>query len=504
MRVYRVSDHRLFDIDGHRFLFLVDESAIYEVEPDTAETLRRWSGAAPFAKDAFTSGLSGPEAERQELVADLVARRVLRPAGGENAPAAIPDSCPAAMPRHPSPCPGERPEAGRDGLDPAAVPLQTLVLHVTDACNLACLYCYRAATPGAKQARGPMSARTGRAAIDFLLDRSGPLKEVVLVFFGGEPFLNLDLVSEAAAYARDQAGRLGKTVQFAVTTNGTLLTPEALSLIEEYSIGVTVSIDGLPETQDRNRPFAGGAPSYAAMLPGLKALLRPGGGKPVVARVTVSGDPGELPRILDHLLELGFAEVGFAPATTRDPRCQLQARDLELLLGQFQSLTDAFLEHAGQDRFLGFSNLVDLLVTLHEGEVRDYPCGAGLGLFSADPQGRLFLCQRLTGQESTCMGDVFRGFDSARVARWREEVLRDRREECRDCWVRRICAGGCYHEALVRAGGLTRPNRHYCRWIQEWVRIGLEAYGRLALRRPEYLERLSCLRGHPTAFPIPV
>ena len=37
---------------------------------------------------------------------------------------------------------------------------------------------------------------------------------------------------------------------------------------------------------------------------------------------------------------------------------------------------------ARKDQFLGFTNLVDLIVTLHEGEVKHYPCGAGIGMFS--------------------------------------------------------------------------------------------------------------------------
>ncbi len=95
---------------------------------------------------------------------------------------------------------------------------------------------------------------------------------------------------------------------------------------------------------------------------------------------------------------------------------------MDQLLEEFKGLATEFVEAAKEGRFLGFSNLIDLLVSLHQGEVMNYPCGAGLGLFSVDPEGRLFLCQRFTGQEDFRMGDIFEGFDLERLARFRQEA----------------------------------------------------------------------------------
>ena len=98
------------------------------------------------------------------------------------------------------------------------------------------------------------------------------------------------------------------------------------------------------------------------------------------------------------------------------------------------------------------------------------------------------------------MGSVFEGFDPAKVKEFRHQAEIGQKKPCRSCWVRTICAGGCYHEALIREGHLTRPNLHYCRWIRSWVELGLEVYGRIALNRPEFLDKLSALRGHPSIF----
>jgi uncharacterized protein len=136
------------------------------------------------------------------------------------------------------------------------------------------------------------------------------------------------------------------------------------------------------------------------------------------------------------------------------------------------------------------------LVSLHQGEVMNYPCGAGLGLFSVSPLGRLYLCQRFTGNDAFHMGDIYQGFDQAKLARFRREAEISNKTDCRTCWVRTICTGGCYHEACVREGSHLKPNLHYCDWIKRWSEIGLEVYCRLATAYPDYLEKLCMSRGY--------
>ena len=209
-------------------------------------------------------------------------------------------------------------------------------------------------------------------------------------------------------------------MDFALTTNATLLSESTTMFLTENRIGVTVSIDGLPHVHDRCRRFPDGSPSFAIILPGIRRLLDAAGCKPVVARVTVAGNPGDVPASLNYLLDMGFAEAGFAPVTSMDPRYRLGPEAMQQLLTQFEALSQQFLDRARENRFLGFTNLIDLLVTLHEGEVRAYPCGAGLGLFSVSTGGDLFLCQRLTGENEAAMGTIDGGLDPVQLANFRQ------------------------------------------------------------------------------------
>jgi uncharacterized protein len=472
MTQFQMAENRVFTVEGRDFLFIVKENAIFELDSGTKRLLDKYPGSEEFTKDSVFGLFDGSCDENCELFDGLLNRRII--VSNED-------------------------DTRRAGSSiPQAPPLSTLVLTVTDDCNLGCLYCYHNNGKRIDTTRETMTPETARRSIDFLFENSGELQKIVIVFFGGEPFLDFELVASSVEYAREKAA--GKQVEFAVTTNGTLLTEEVARFVEQNNISVTVSIDGVGEAHDRFRPFPDGSASFGTIEKKLADFLRIAKSRPVVARATVVKDHPNLLRTADQLLGLGFAEVGFAPVTTSDESYQLRPGEMHQLLAEFEALSDRFMDSAARGDLFGFSNLIDLLVVLHEGEVKSHPCGAGIGLLAVDPVGRLYLCQRLTGNGRPCLGDVFEGLDRARIEKFRTQAETERQRLCGDCWVKTICAGGCYHEALVRQGNPTSPNKHYCEWIKGWIEIGMNTYGKLAIECPDYLDKLSAFRGHAPLF----
>lgn len=468
MESFSVAPNRILTVDGHDFLFLSDENAIFEIDADTRALFTRCPERTALTRDQFLASMGGPAEDAGAVFEGLLSRGLLVP----------------GVPAGHCPMPALQ----------TTVPLTSLVLKVTDDCNFGCLYCYHDPQCRPRTRSLAMTPRTAERAIDFLMEHSGPARCVTLVFFGGEPFLNLPLLSFAANYGRSRAAARGKEIGFSITTNGSLLTDDAIRFVSEYDVTVTVSIDGDGEVHDRFRRFRDGTSSYDTILPKVRRLLEIPRRRPVVARVTALAGAEDFPSIIDHLLGLGFSEVGVAPVTTGDPRHQMGDEDMARLLEDFEALARRFTVEATRGRFFGFSNLIDLLVALHEGEVKNHPCGAGLGLFSVDPDGRLYPCQRLTNDESLCMGDVHGRTDWTKIGEFRRDAETGRLEPCKDCWARVLCAGGCHHEALVRQGAVMRPNLHYCDWIKTWISIGLETYCRIALKYPGYLEQLAASR----------
>ena len=158
------------------------------------------------------------------------------------------------------------------------VPLQTLVVNVTNQCNLACTYCYEYGedkivdTENGKQPKF-MSEQTARESVEFMLRESKDNPTAHMTFFGGETLMNFPVLQSTVAYARRRAAEVGKQVDFSLTTNATLLRPDVIDFLADNRIGVTISIDGPEDMQDKFRVFKNGRGSYDVAAPKIKALL---------------------------------------------------------------------------------------------------------------------------------------------------------------------------------------------------------------------------------------
>ena len=157
-------------------------------------------------------------------------------------------------------------------------PLTTMVLNVTNQCNLACTYCYEYSedkivdTENGKKPKF-MTDETARQSVEFMLKESGDNPVAHLTFFGGETLMNFPVLQRTIAYARQRARETGKIVDFSLTTNATLLKPEIVEFLADNDVGVTISIDGPPDVQDKFRVFKNGAGSYDVVAPKIKDLL---------------------------------------------------------------------------------------------------------------------------------------------------------------------------------------------------------------------------------------
>ena len=464
-----------FEAAGRRFLYLTPSAAVFALDEASAavvETLRGGHLAVPELYSRLAPRFDPRTVEA--TLAELAGARVVVPAE------------PAAPPPEPAP----------DVIPLKPIPLSTLVVNVTNRCNLSCAYCYeygedRIAEPAAGGMPKLMREETARASVDFMVERSGASPVVRLTFFGGETLLNFAVLEKTIPYARRRAAEAGKRVEFSLTTNGTLLRPEVIEFLADNEVGVTISIDGPKEMQDRFRVFHDGRGSYDVVAPKVRELLARHRSRPIGARVTLTSDVLDVTRIYRHLREeVGFWEVGFAPVTTSPGRAHaLGETGFDSLLAQFRELGREFLEAALAGRHHGFSNVRDTVEELHRGASKALPCGAGLGLMGVATNGDVALCHRFAGSDEHKLGTVRDGVDETAQEAFLDAHHIDRKTDCRTCWARPLCAGGCYHEAYTRYGTTRAANLHYCEWIRGWTETCLEIYGEIAERNPAFLRR---------------
>ena len=477
MSLLGLGEFHAFGAAGQRFLYLVPSAAVFALD-DSAAALIDALDTHNLSRDDLLAAVAPrfPDAALDETLTELEQVRAVGPVAAPPAP------MPTIIPMTP--------------LTP--FPLTTMVLNVTNQCNLSCAYCYEYSedkivdtTNGAQPKF--MTDETARQSVDLLFRESGDNAVVHVSFFGGETLMNFPVLSRVVPYAREQAAARGKRVEFNLTTNATLLTSEMIGFLVDHDISVTVSIDGPREMQDRFRVFHDGRGTYDVLLPRVRELLRRHRSRPIGARVTLTSQVNDILGIYHHLTdEIGFREVGFAPVTTSPGRdYALGESGFDQMVAEFKALADEFLETAVADRHHGFSNVTETLEEIHKGVSKAYPCGAGLGLMGVSTGGDVALCHRFAGSDEHKLGSVTDGIDRDAQTAFLERHHLANKTDCHTCWARPLCSGGCYHEAHTRYGTTTHPNLHYCDWIREWTDICLRIYGELAERNPSFLTRFN-------------
>ena len=456
-----------FEAAGQQFLYLVPSGGIVDLNPVAKAVLDRIQTQAS-TREELIAALPFTAPDVQEAIDELAEFRAILAEG------AVVDEAPQDLP-------------------PADFPLQTMVLNLTNQCNLSCGYCYefgedKVATPDGKPKF--MSWEVAQQSVDHLFVESAGRRAIHITFFGGETLMNFPLLKQVIAYANEKAKAEGRYIDYSLTTNGTLLSPAIIEFLAENSVGVTVSMDGPKEMNDALRVFANGKGSYDVIAPKVRALLQAHKTRPIAARVTLTAQVQDVLKIFRHLKQdLGFHEVGFAPVTTSPKRLYaIEPTGMDSVLDQFRQLALEYRDYALRGEHHGFSNVSDTLNELHQGINKSHPCGAGLGLVGVGPSGDIAPCHRFVDSDTHSLGHVSTGMDREKQADFLNRGHIGAKYDCHSCWARPLCAGGCHHEAFVRYGDTGHPNLHYCDWIRGWTDLCLQIYGEIAVQNPTFLQ----------------
>lgn len=352
-------------------------------------------------------------------------------------------------------------------------PLHALSLAVAQKCNLGCTYCY------AQQGEfgGPamqMSAEQALRSVDLLVDHADPGARLNLAFMGGEPLVNRPVLRLATEHAVRRAEARGVQVNFSITTNGTLVTPDDGAFFERYGFAVTVSLDGPREVHDAQRPTRSGRGSFDRIMRNITPLLHTQRRMQVTARVTVTPENLGLRTTLDTFVDLGFHSVGFAPMlSSPNGHGEMQSADLEVMLGEMIDCGREYERRLLRGERYPFSNMVNAMREIHRGTHRPYPCGAGAGYLGVSADGELSACHRFVGDDAGRMGSLDGGIDRTRQNQWLADRHVHTQSPCSSCWARYLCGGGCHHEVIARG-------RPACDYVRGWLHYCLGAYLRLS------------------------
>lgn len=332
--------------------------------------------------------------------------------------------------------------------------IKALCLHVAHTCNLNCAYCF--ASQGKYHGeRAIMSFEVGKQALDFLIANSGTRRNLEVDFFGGEPLMNWDVVKELVAYARTQEKIHNKNFRFTLTTNGMLIDDDVIEFANKEMSNVVLSLDGRKEIHDLTRVDYAGNGSYEKIVPKFKKLVDARGGQGYYMRGTFTHANPDFTKDIFHMTDLGFTELSMEPVVCApDDPAALTAEDLEIVKEQYEILAKEMIKRKKEGKgFTFYHYMIDLTggPCIYK---RISGCGSGTEYMAVTPWGDLYPCHQFVGEEEYKLGDVWNGVTNNNVREEFRSCNAYSREECKDCWAKLYCSGGCAANAYHASGSI--------------------------------------------------
>ena len=332
--------------------------------------------------------------------------------------------------------------------------IKALCLHVAHTCNLNCSYCF--ASQGKYHGeRALMSFEVGKQALDFLIANSGTRRNLEVDFFGGEPLMNWEVVKELVAYAREQEKIYDKNFRFTLTTNGMLIDDDVIEFANKEMSNVVLSLDGRKEIHDLTRVDYAGNGSYEQIVPKFKKLVESREGRGYYMRGTFTHANPDFTKDVFHMAELGFTELSMEPVVgpAEDP-ASLTKEDLEIVKEQYEILAKEMIKRKKEGRgFTFYHYMIDLTggPCIYK---RISGCGSGTEYMAVTPWGDLYPCHQFVGEDAYKLGDVWKGVTNPAVREEFRSCNAYSREECKECWAKLYCSGGCAANAFHASGSI--------------------------------------------------
>jgi uncharacterized protein len=471
----KATDFHVFERDGHYYLFEVASSSVFEI----SEPIHR-------AITVYRELRERPEADRDQSDVELLGNL-------EAAAQTFADLREAGFFTQP-PC-DKFEYSEQYARRCLTMKPRKMWLLVVQSCNLRCHYCY-GIDNRYEDRGGLMSEEVAKAAVDLLVRRSGRRKFLRIVFFGGEPALNMPVVRSTVEYARKVGARTNKHFGFSMSTNGILLTDDDIEFCVKHGFAMQFSLDGDEEGHNLHRVRANGEGTYKLAVEAIRRYLaRCNPQDPPKIRATMTPGNHDPQQIVEHFQSLGFTYhgVGSSQACADGP-CEwdLVGEALSDVQRQLDEHARNILRCAERgEKFPAYNPFFPGFPTLNMWAPSLIGCGVGRNDTGVDTRGRLFPCHRYVGMNAHVIGDVWSGIDSDAAMKYYSDLLGCYQSTCRSCWARVLCSGNCPWTLAHRAGGHSASSEQECAFVRHSYERMLHLYFRVKTDHPDLFESLT-------------
>ena len=351
--------------------------------------------------------------------------------------------------------------------------LRDVVLHVSQVCNLACVYCYASELNAVNRL---MSERTAHAVIEHTLGlamRSDPPRGLASVkFLGGEPTIAWPVIEYCMAEYTARSRAMGlEPPRFTMVTNGQRMTDAMIASAARYGMYVLVSLDGPALIHDALRPTKSGKGSYALAESTLRRLAASGVDVAVESVYTRQHlEQGIRPQdLVNHFLSLGVREFQIQPTVGVWHDSDIIDQNEQVTASFSDAVASSVRSFRGSDPYL-LRGIQFVLDGFSMRERRRYVCGAGRTFMGINYDGEAFPCYLLESP------DLSYGFIGGQ---WREDKYQSVKQAftqngkeyhavCRGCWANEICQS-CLGTSFQIDPAISKPPAWFCQFQKKLI-----------------------------------
>lgn len=356
------------------------------------------------------------------------------------------------------------------------VKIRVMVLHMTDYCNLKCKYCFIEGGQPDGYVRKKMEKETARAAVDkfvSILKKNGTYnKKPSIVFYGGEPLSNWDVLRFAVEYIAEKEKIEKIKIDKVIITNGVLLEESMIETIKKYGVLLSVSIDGDEELHNFNRIDYNNEGSHERVVKGIK-LLHDHDVEPAVSCVMAKEGVHKSAETLEYLVnKLGVRGIGFNHVSII-PGLNYYDKEYE------DNFADAIIEVQKiiQEKYpyVYERRMGHKVNTFIDKKLIKSDCTGCGEQISVSTDGYIGICQGYMGSRKTFNNTVFDEdyypMDDETFIEWSNRAPLNI-EKCLDCVALATCGGGCPRNADMINGSIWEVDSAFCHFAkkaQEWL-----------------------------------
>ena len=352
--------------------------------------------------------------------------------------------------------------------------IKAVCLNIIHGCNLRCKYCF--ADEGEYHGhKGVMDIDTAKKAIDYVVKRSGPRRNIEIDLFGGEPTMIMDTIKEIIAYAREHEKEWKKNIRFTMTTNATLLNDEMMEFMDKEMGNIILSLDGRKEVNDNVRIKVDGSGSYDDILPNIKKMIdKRTEGKMYFVRGTFTRANTDFYEDVKAMVNEGFREISIEPVVLENGHpLALREEDLPTIFDNYDKLYEEMRRRKVEgDEFKFYHFNIDL-----QGGPCVYKrisgCGAGFEYVAITPQGEVYPCHQFVGKEEYKLGSIWDDTYDAELGKKFKKAHIYNKPKCKDCWARFYCSGGCQANNVNFNGDMNIPYEIGCKMQKKRIECAI-------------------------------